>query len=876
MRFRCFVSSLAVALTLNGGVPEAPTGVVASDGAFPNRVTLAWNHMRDAQVYRVFRATVNDPAQALSLGVTESITFNDVTGPGESYFYWVRAEGGGGVSPLSEPQRGSAAQGAALFQGPPGLGIPPPTVRVPSANPLTGARIYLGKALFWDEQLSSTRTVACGTCHIPRAGGADPRAARGSRAVHPGADGRVGTPDDTAGSRGVPRTRADGSYVGSSAFGVREQVTPRRANSVFDAAFSVQGVLWDGAPGSRFEDPESGQAPLTVFAALEAQALLPFLNPTEMGHEGRTLGDVTARVVDSKPLALAPTVPAALARWIGGRSYAELFAEAFGTPQINAARIAMALAAYERTLLAEQTPMDGPGSLMMARAAGAFTAGRCNTCHATPLTSDNLFHATGVRPAAEDPGRGGVAGQPPVVVGQFRTPSLRSAGLRSGMFHTGQASLEEALEFYIRGGDFRGAPSFPANLISPLTLNAGQRSDLLAMLRYHLLDARALRESAPLFDRPVLYSESARVPVLVGPGVADAAGRLPEAVALEPPYAGSVRFTVAVDKVAALARAVLVIDRDDPGIGPGIPAAGSFLRRELTTQSDGNGGGFASASLALPTDAAGTTLFGRWYVESEGQVAVSRAFRFTIFEPVPETDEFLSMSAATASKGRVARGGIAMGSGTGLALETLVAAEMPLPTTLGGVRVVITDRTGVSVDAPLFFVSPGQINYLVPEEVAEGEARVRVLRGGSEVARGRLQVAALAPGFFTANADGWDTASALLLRVPAGGAAATTGTIQFNAELNRWVPLPLSLGGPNDEAFLILFGTGIRGREDGSVRAVIGGVPAEVTYAGAQGSFDGLDQVNLRIPRALAGRGSVDVTLWAGEQVANTVRVHIE
>ena len=51
------------------------------------------------------------------------------------------------------------------------LGPPP----VPAENPLTQEKIDLGKVLFWDEQLSSTWTVSCGTCHIPEAGGDDPR-----------------------------------------------------------------------------------------------------------------------------------------------------------------------------------------------------------------------------------------------------------------------------------------------------------------------------------------------------------------------------------------------------------------------------------------------------------------------------------------------------------------------------------------------------------------------------------------------------------------------------------------------------------------------------------------------------------------------------
>jgi uncharacterized protein (TIGR03437 family) len=55
--------------------------------------------------------------------------------------------------------------------------------------------------------------------------------------------------------------------------------------------------------------------------------------------------------------------------------------------------------------------------------------------------------------------------------------------------------------------------------------------------------------------------------------------------------------------------------------------------------------------------------------------------------------------------------------------------------------------------------------------------------------------------------------------------------------------------------FLILFGTGLRGRSSlSNVSATIGGVKAPVEYTGAQGEFAGLDQVNLALPRSLAGR----------------------
>ncbi len=438
-------NSLALILlltsALSAAVPAAPTGFEASDGTTPFEIGLSWEHVRGAELYRIFRSTSSDFSSASSIGITESIVFKDSTGAGETYFYWVRAEGSSGTGPMAGPEQGSTSSGISLFRAPPQFitTILVPTPIAPTGSPTTGARVYLGKTLFWDEQLSSPRTVACGTCHIFRSGGADPRAGKGVvKSTHPGLDGVLGTADDAAGSMGVPSTRPDGSYQWSPLFGLNAQVTPRRAGSVLDVAFAGQGVLWDGKPGFAFNDPVTNNMIFSVNASLEAQALLPFLNPVEMGHEGRTIADVIARITESRPLGLSPSVPSALAKWIDGRTYAQLFEEAFGTPEISPARIAMAISSYERTLNADRTPIDGTtsGNSSILAGSSAFLTGRCVACHRTPLTSDEVFHVTGLRPVAEDQGRGKFTNQPSDMA-SFRTPSLRNAGLRTGFQHTG-------------------------------------------------------------------------------------------------------------------------------------------------------------------------------------------------------------------------------------------------------------------------------------------------------------------------------------------------------------------------------------------------------------------------------------------------------
>jgi len=73
---------------------------------------------------------------------------------------------------------------------------------------------------------------------------------------------------------------------------------------------------------------------------------------------------------------------------------------------------------------------------------------------------------------------------------------------------------------------------------------------------------------------------------------------------------------------------------------------------------------------------------------------------------------------------------------------------------------------------------------------------------------------------------------------------------------------------------LLLFGTGIRGGRQVSVR--IGGLEAPVLGFAAQGQFAGLDQVNVRIPRELQGRGELDLALTVDGKTANVVKVRVQ
>jgi uncharacterized protein (TIGR03437 family) len=109
------------------------------------------------------------------------------------------------------------------------------------------------------------------------------------------------------------------------------------------------------------------------------------------------------------------------------------------------------------------------------------------------------------------------------------------------------------------------------------------------------------------------------------------------------------------------------------------------------------------------------------------------------------------------------------------------------------------------------------------------------------------------PGLFAANANGQGVAAAIALRVKADGTQAAEPLLQLNQSTNQYEAVPLSIGDSTDQLFLLAFGTGFRNRSSmANVSATIGGTNAEVTYAGAQGIFTGLDQANIRIPSSLA------------------------
>jgi uncharacterized protein (TIGR03437 family) len=218
-----------------------------------------------------------------------------------------------------------------------------------------------------------------------------------------------------------------------------------------------------------------------------------------------------------------------------------------------------------------------------------------------------------------------------------------------------------------------------------------------------------------------------------------------------------------------------------------------------------------------------------------------------------------SVSAATFAPG-FAPESIASAFGEGLAGTSEQAKSLPLPTTLASVTVTIRDTAGVEHLAPLFYVSPDQVNYLIPQDVAVGEADLTVTRDGTRVGLGLIRVNTVAPGLFTANSDGRGVAAAVAVKVARDGTQTPQVIFRCGTAAGSCVGVPIDFGSPDDRVVLSLFGTGIRHANDpGGVTVIVQGEELRVQYAGPQGAFAGLDQVNVTLPRSLAGTGELQV-----------------
>ena len=239
----------------------------------------------------------------------------------------------------------------------------------------------------------------------------------------------------------------------------------------------------------------------------------------------------------------------------------------------------------------------------------------------------------------------------------------------------------------------------------------------------------------------------------------------------------------------------------------------------------------------------------------------------------------VSVSAASyiGAPGALAPNSIVAAFGSQLATGTALAPSTPLPTSLLTTRVLVSN-----IPAPLFFVSASQVNYLVPANTPPGDGEVVITttqpNGDQIVSRGIVRIAPTGPSIFTIDANGGGAPVALVGRIGATGSFSYDSSPPYRidpANPARHIPAPIDAGTVERPAYLILYGTGIRNAQANSIRGLIGGIEIPIEYFGSVDSFAGLDQVNLRLPPSLRGRGLVDVTIVVNGVSSNAVTIDL-
>ncbi|MBK8315822.1 MAG: hypothetical protein IPL01_18150 [Acidobacteria bacterium] len=214
----------------------------------------------------------------------------------------------------------------------------------------------------------------------------------------------------------------------------------------------------------------------------------------------------------------------------------------------------------------------------------------------------------------------------------------------------------------------------------------------------------------------------------------------------------------------------------------------------------------------------------------------------------------VAVSAANYSTDSLTPSSIIAVFGTNLATASASAPGTPLPTSLNGTSVRVN-----GVAAPLFFVAPGQVNFLVPDDTLTGNAVVEIVAGNNNLSRGTINLSAAAPSLFTSNSQGTGAPAAL----------SSSDGVAYNRTGNP--------DGSSNKVYqgdyLVLFGTGIRRASKSTISITIGGQPVPVLFAGAQGDYAGLDQINTRIPQGISGL--VDLVVAVNGKQSNVVKIRI-
>ena len=230
-----------------------------------------------------------------------------------------------------------------------------------------------------------------------------------------------------------------------------------------------------------------------------------------------------------------------------------------------------------------------------------------------------------------------------------------------------------------------------------------------------------------------------------------------------------------------------------------------------------------------------------------------------------------AVQSAAAPSSAVAPDSLASLYGANLAPGIAQASAQPLPLALGGVTLSVTDAAGATRAAPLLYVSPVQINFVVPDGTAPGLATLLVAGQTFTAA-----IQSVAPTLFSMNGAGSGVAAATAIVVQAANPLLQSPVPVFQCAGSSCASVPIVLG-VDTPVYVSFFGTGIRNRSSlANVAVTINGIGVPVLYAGPAPGFTGLDQVNVGLVLTLRGSGESKVILTVDGQTANTVTINVQ
>jgi uncharacterized protein (TIGR03437 family) len=306
---------------------------------------------------------------------------------------------------------------------------------------------------------------------------------------------------------------------------------------------------------------------------------------------------------------------------------------------------------------------------------------------------------------------------------------------------------------------------------------------------------------------------------------------------------------------------------------------GALAGANLTWSSDLNGnlGTGRQLSVDASTLREGTHTVTLTARDSDGGTGTS-TIRVRVFRSVPPNGPRINaggvVNGASFSKQGLAAGSIVSLFGANLASSSAAASTTPLASSLGGVAVTLS-----GIRAPLFYVSPSQINFQVPWELqGQTQASVSATADGIPSPGETIGLASFSPGIFTLNPSG----QGAILIAGTADVAAPSGSIPGRSTR------PVKRG-----EYLSIYCTGLGAvtkrpasgapspsnplsTTTATPSVTFGGVPAVVSFSGLAPGFVGLYQVNVQVPQSTPTGSAVPITLTIGGVTSNTVTIAVQ